>query len=94
MKEMMVGIGFYRREQWPLLRETALDSHLLEETYDGWIEAVDAAVTKIRDRGLEPKLLNVDVIELLAYCKGHGIPNNAEARAKFIAKLAAESDEE
>jgi hypothetical protein len=94
MKDVMVGIGFYRREQWPLLRETAVDSHLLEETYDGWIEVVDTAVTKIRDRGLEPKLVTVDVLELLAYCKRRGIPNNAEARAKFIAKLAAESDEE
>ncbi len=90
----MIGIGFYRREQWALLRETAVDAHLLEERYDDWLEVVDSAVTKIRDRGLEPKLVDVDVNELVAFCKKSGIPNNAEARSKFIAKLTSKSDEE
>ena len=94
MKEMAIGIGFYRREQWQLLRETAIDAHLLEESYDDWIEVLDSAVTKITDQGLEPRLIEVDVDALLAYCKQHGIPNNAEARAKFIAKLTSETDEE
>ena len=30
------GIGFYRREQWPLLLETADDRKELEDTYDEW----------------------------------------------------------
>jgi hypothetical protein len=94
MKDMMVGIGFYRREQWPLLRRSAADAHMLEESYDDWIEVLDSAVTKIRDHGLEPKLVDVDVNELLAYCKQQGIPNNAEARAKFISKLTSQSDKE
>ncbi len=92
MKDMIVGIGFYRREQWSLLRETAVDSHLLEESYDDWIEVVDAAVTKIRDSGLEPKLVDVDVEELLAYCRRKGVPNNAETRSRFVAELNSESD--
>jgi hypothetical protein len=94
MKDMAIGIGFYRREQWQRLRETAVDAHLLEASYDDWIEVLDSAVTKITDRGLEPRLIEVDVNTLLAYCKQQGIPNNAEARSKFIAKLTSEADEE
>lgn len=94
MKKMMIGIGFYRREQWSLLRDTAVDAHLLEERYDDWIEVVDSAIVKIRDRGLEPKLVDVDVDKLLAYCKRRGVPNNAETRAKFISKLTSELEGE
>ncbi len=94
MKEMIVGIGFYRREQWPLLRESAVDAHLLEENYDDWIGVVDTAVTKIRERGLEPKLVDLDVRDLLAYCRRHGIPNNAGARAQYLASLSSDPDRE
>ncbi len=94
MKDMAIGIGFYRREQWKLLRETSVDAHLLEESYDDWIEVVDSAVTKISDQGLEPRLIEVDLNDLLAYCKRHGIPNNAEARAKFISKITSQTQED
>ncbi len=90
MKDMAIGIGFYRRDQWQLLRETAVDAHLLEESYDDWIEVLDSAVTKISARGLEPRLIEVDLNDLLAYCEHHGLPNNAEARARFISKLSSE----
>ncbi len=88
---MAIGIGFYRREQWQLLRETAVDAHLLEESYDDWIEVIDSAVRKISDRGIEPRLIEVDLKDLLAYCKQNGLPNNAAARAKFISKLTSET---
>ncbi len=93
MKDMAIGIGFYRREQWQLLRETAVDAHLLAESYDDWIEVLDSAVTKISERGLEPRLIEVDLNDLLAYCRHHGVQNNAEARSKFISKLSSETRE-
>jgi len=90
MKEKTVlGIGFYRREQWPLLLDTAADSHLLEKTYDDWMEVLDSSIEKIRANGLEPELVDVDVEELLAFCKEHGLQNNGSARARFISLLAS-----
>jgi hypothetical protein len=38
MKDKVIGIGFYRREQWPLLLETATDAHILEKRYDEWLK--------------------------------------------------------
>jgi trans-aconitate methyltransferase len=94
MKEMVLGIGFYRREQWPLLIETAVDSHLLEKTYDDWMAVLDSSIEKIRATGLEPELVDIDVEELLAFCKKEGLPNNAACRARFIAKLSSERKKE
>ena len=91
-KKMVLGIGFYRREQWPLLIEAAVDSHLLEKTYDDWMAVLDSSIEKIRATGLEPELVDLDVEELLAFCKEEGLPNNAATRSRFIAVLTSRRD--
>ncbi len=90
---MVLGIGFYRREQWPLLIETAVDSHLLEKTYDEWMAVLDSSIGKIRAAGLEPELVDIDVEELLVFCKKEGLPNNAATRSRFIARLTGRKSE-
>lgn len=92
MKKRVLGIGFYRREQWPLLIETAVDSHLLEKTYDDWMAVLDSSIEKIRASGLEPELVDIDVEELLAFCEAEGLPNNAATRSRFISILASQRD--
>jgi len=88
MKSRVIGIGFYRREQWHLLIETAADAHILEKTYDEWLELLDSSIEKIRSYGVEPELVDVDVNELLDFCKRQGLQNNAMARSGYIAELA------
>ncbi|MBM4141516.1 MAG: hypothetical protein FJ242_08580 [Nitrospira sp.] len=90
MKDMVIGIGFYRREQWPLLLETSVDAQILGKTYDEWLDVLDSSIEKIRAHGIEPELIEVDVNELLAFCEKQGMKNNAEARSRFIAELARE----
>lgn len=93
-KKMVLGIGFYRREQWPLLIQTAVDSHLLEKTYDDWMAVLDSSIEKIRATGLEPELVDIDVEELLAFCKEEGLPNNVVTRSRFITILASQKYKE
>ncbi|MDH5201802.1 MAG: hypothetical protein OEZ31_07215 [Nitrospirota bacterium] len=90
IKDMVIGIGFYRREQWPLLLETSVDAQILGKTYDEWLDVLDSSIEKIRSHGIEPELIEVDVNKLLAFCEKHGMKNNAEARSRFISELARE----
>jgi len=60
----------------------------LEKTYDEWLELLDSSIEKIRSYGVEPELVDVDVNELLDFCKRQGLQNNAMARAGYIAELA------
>ncbi len=90
MKDMVIGIGFYRREQWPLLLETSVDAHILGKTYDEWLDVLDSSIEKIRAHGIEPELIDVDVNELLVFCEKQGIKNNAETRSRFIRELVKE----
>jgi trans-aconitate methyltransferase len=88
MKKTVLGIGFYKREQWQRLRDTAADSDILEPTYDEWLDVLDSSIEKIRAHGLEPELVDVDVEELLAFCKRKKLPNTGQARARFVAEKA------
>jgi trans-aconitate methyltransferase len=88
MKKMVVGIGFYKSEQWQKLRDTAVDADILEPTYDEWLQVLDSSIEKIRSHGLEPELVDVDVEDLLTFCKIRGLPNTGKTRAKFIAQTA------
>jgi hypothetical protein len=90
MGRMLVGIGFYKREQWPLLLESAVDSHMLEGTYDEWLDVVVSSIDKIKAHGIEPKLVHVDIEELSSFCKREGLKNNAQTRSQFIAKMFRE----
>jgi len=94
MKNKVVGIGFYKREQWQQLLDTAADADILEKTYDEWMDVLDSSIEKIRAHGIEPELVEVDVDELLGFCKEQGLRNNAETRAKFIARIAADKTRE
>ena len=86
IKKMVLGIGFYKREQWSQLLDTASDSYILEKSYDDWMNTLDASIEKIRAHDIEPVLVDIDINELLAFCKEQGLQNNAETRAKFISK--------
>jgi hypothetical protein len=86
VKENVLGIGFYRREQWQRLLETAVDAHILERTYDEWLEVLDSSLEKIKAQGIETELVEVNIEELLSFCNKNGIQNNASARSRFIAE--------
>jgi hypothetical protein len=85
--DIVYSIGFYQREQWPLLLETADDRHVLEDTYDQWLFAVKKNLKKMRAAGMEPLRVDVDVNELLAWCKTKGVKNIGTERAAYFADL-------
>lgn len=86
---MILGVGFYRREQWPLFLATAVDRTKLDDTYDEWLEGLKRSLIILMAEGADPVKVDVDVEELLAYCAEHGLENSGETRSQFIADLAS-----
>jgi hypothetical protein len=84
----VVSIGFYRRDQWPLLLETADDRQALEDTYDNWVLSFEKGLAMMRSSGVEPLRVDVDVKQLLAWLKTQDMKNTGVARAEFIAELS------
>ncbi len=82
------GIAWYRPWQWERLRELATDSENIENTYGAWLDVVQARLREMNRAGIFPVKVDVDLDELVAWCKQKGVPLDAGGRAKFVAQKA------
>jgi len=85
--ETVLGIGSYRKEQWPLLLETAEDRAELENTYEEWEKNLKKGLENMRKLGMAPLGVDLDVNAFLSWCKANGRQTNGESRAEFITEL-------
>ncbi len=83
---LVSGVAWYRREQWPLLRENSADAEDLEETYDEWLEFAKDALLNFARKGSPMRRIDVDVEELIAWCREENRPLDANARAAFASE--------
>jgi hypothetical protein len=90
----ITGLAWYRREQWPLLREEAADSEVLEETYEDWLSIAQKAVLDLAREGVRAERVEIDVEELLAWCRANNRPLNGKARAEFTTRQLRQKHEE
>lgn len=70
-----------------MLLETVADRDSLYDTYDEWLGSFRKAIMYAGKAGIEPVKVDVDMEELLSYCKTHGLQNNGETRSQFYAEL-------
>jgi hypothetical protein len=80
-----IGIAWFRREQWTRLRAVATDSHVLEESFERWAELAFKKCVELAAAGLEVERVDVDLGELIAWCRDERRPLDAAARAAFAA---------
>lgn len=78
----MFCVAWYRRDQWQRLREVSADVDELEEEYDEWLQGAQRHIERL-PRGLGVKKIDVDVDELVDWCKSKGRPVDATARSVF-----------
>jgi hypothetical protein len=81
-----IGFAWYRREQWELFRSLATDCDTLEETYDQWLDLANTTIEKLRCQGIRVQKVDIDVLELSAWCGKYGRPLNADARAAYVSE--------
>ena len=87
--KLVTGVAWYSRSQWDLLLSAASDRASLEDTYDDWVRMAEKALSDIRQTGLNPVKVTIDVEELFNWCREKGRPVDGSARAEFVqAKLA------
>ncbi len=92
-QQPVFGIGFYHKDQWPQLLDTAGDREELEDTYDEWKLNLVKSVKNLQALGSIPLKVDIDLDELLAWCAGRGFKNTGENRAEFITDLLRQGGE-
>ena len=88
--EIVIGIAWFQPESWERLKKIADDRADLDDSYDEWKKNANAALTDIRATGKIVKRVNVDIDELLSWCKAQNKPVSSASRAQFVSgKLRA-----
>jgi hypothetical protein len=81
----ILGIAWFRPEQWTQLREVSSDSDQIDELYEDWLDYAEKQVKDLRARGFDPRKVDVDVDELLMWCKNKKLPVNIKTRSEYVA---------
>ena len=77
------AIAWYRPEQWQLLCEFSVDPEELEATHAEWLAAAEKAASQLEELGVLVVKVDVDVEELMSWCREEGLKLDGNARASF-----------
>ena len=80
----LVGIAWYRSDQWQRLRELSVDTETLEQTHQAWLTMATKTLDDLQKAGLRVQKVDVDVEELVSWCQERELPVDAQARARFV----------
>lgn len=83
----LVGLGWYSRGQWEALTQVVPNRSDLDDTYEEWEAQATEALQMLSAQGIRAVKVEVDVDELVEWCKNTGRQPNSEARADFVNSL-------
>jgi len=84
---LIVGIAWYRPEQYGLLRALSADADSMANTYEEWLAGVTRTMDDLRQRGMVARRVDVEVRDLAAWCQQRGRPLDGEARSTYAAEI-------
>lgn len=78
------GFGWLDKEQWHRLRQVADDKDKLDDTFEQWELNASHAFRQLQQNGVRVEKVNIDVDELVSWCKANGHPVTSEYRAQYV----------
>ena len=89
----VVGIAWYRPEQWGQLRNAVVDPEVLEDTHEEWLEIAQQTVLDLAREGMRAERIDVDVDELASWCRETGRALDGAARAQYATERLRQEHE-
>jgi len=83
------GIAWYKKENYERLKELFVDSHLLPDTLDEWLNKAQNLIDQLRITGRIVEKVDIDPDVFPEWCRGRGLDINARARADFADEFIA-----
>lgn len=88
--EAVVPVAWYKPSQWERLEEIAPDVKEVWQSYEQWHVAMTRRISRRPGEPNRYVKVEVDVEELLAWCRQQDRPVDAAARAEFAAEKLTE----
>ena len=83
-KTLLMGVSWYRPEQWERLREIAEDKATFDTSYEASLVEWEKKIQDLEAQGMRPIKVEVDVAASLTWCTTQGLPVTPETRTKFM----------
>jgi len=83
-KTLVMGVTWYRPEQWELLKEVVEDKENFNKAYEKSRLESEMKIKRLEAQGIYPVEVEVDVEEMIAWCSSQGLSVNPENRTKFM----------
>ncbi len=90
----VMGVAWYRREQWGRFLEISSDRAELEDTYDEWKAVAEENLGNLAQHGYKLCKVEIDVEELLIWCNSQNRAVDGDARTEFTVMKLRESNQE
>jgi len=83
-KTLLMGVSWYRPEQWERLREISEDKATFEIPYEASLVESEKKIQNLEAQGIRPIKVEVDVEELLTWYTAQGLAVTPETRTKYM----------
>ena len=80
----IIGIGWYKKDQWEELRRVSTDRDKLEATWDEWSANAERTIIRLMETGANVQKVSVDVDDLILWCRSQNRPCDGGARAAYV----------
>ena len=81
---LLMGVSWYRPEQWERLREISEDKATFDTPYEASLVESEKKIQDLEAQGIRPIKVEVDVEALLTWCTAQGLAVTPETRTKFM----------
>ena len=81
---LLIGVSWYRPEQWERLREISEDKETFAIPYEASLVESEKKIQDLEAQGIRPIKVEVDVEALLTWCTTQGLAVTPETRTKFM----------
>jgi hypothetical protein len=81
----IVGIGWYKKDEWDLLLTNSDDRKNMHDNFDDWEEDTNKRFQELLIAGINVKKIPISVYDLLTWCKENKLKVNRSSKAKYIA---------
>ena len=81
-----IGIGVYRKKDYPRIRELSTDRVSMDDTWEEWEANKKQAQKRFEQMGIHTVDVLVKPTALAEFCQKHGLHIDGAARSRFVSE--------
>ncbi|CCG07908.1 hypothetical protein [Pararhodospirillum photometricum] len=81
----IIGMAWFRREDWPRVRDIMEDADALPATYEKWLYRAEKGEKLMGKSGVVVKRAYIDPETFPDWCAAHSLNIDAQGRTRFAA---------